>query len=166
MNIPWEETHRRNAVLRDLILHEETRGPIPQQGDLDESVPGLAAEFPERGDLLRALQQRWVTVLNTCLDNVMELSETSPVDDVRRAYEDAVTAAPALRRLLDRFSEHPVLARLIETEHQKVAVSAGLARPGRPLHESSVIVAELASQLPRRKVPRPVWWRRMLLVAT
>jgi hypothetical protein len=138
MNNDWQHTHHRRRLIDRYLRNER----------VDEIE--MREEFPERDDLVRALHQRWVTTLEGCLDVQMEIGEGSPMDALRAAYQAAVNHAPALRRVLDREADNPVLAELTRRELSRLAQAAGTLRPGHTVQEGidevRAAVAAIAAQ--------------------
>lgn len=148
MNNDWQHNHHRRQLIDRFLRNER----------VDESE--MREEFPEQDDLLRALHQRWVTTLEGCLDVQMEIGEGSPMDSLRAAYQAAVNHAPALRRVLDRESDNPVLAELNRREQIRLAHAAGACRPGRTVQEGIDEVRAAVTAIAAQAAERPSFWAR------
>lgn len=131
----WLQTHYRRQLVDEYLEHEGTL-----------MTPAMHAEFPQESDLVRALHQRWVTIVEGCLDIELETGEGSPMDALRAAYGTATRHAPALRRTLDRLAENPVLHELTEREYIRLARATGALRPGHTVNEGiEAVHAEVAA---------------------
>lgn len=114
-----------HAVVREVLDRiERDPGTLPFQ-----DVPGAAAAFGSRGNLLRALQMRWHAQLAAQLDAALEAAGPS-VSTAAQAYRDSIAARPALRATLDRHRDEPALRAGEESELALLATAAGLTEPG------------------------------------
>lgn len=130
MNTLWEAEHRRAAVVRKVVARlDESRNGLPVLTD----IPGITDEFPDFGDLLVALQRRWEVALGTRIEMELECGEDELAEDIAEAWRELATDQPGLRRMLDFYAGHPALRSAVATEHQLVAVAAGLASFDTPL---------------------------------
>lgn len=124
MTSRWQDNSGRTAVIRSVIASADRArdGGLPWH-----QVPRAAEFFDTPDDLLRALQQVWITRLTARLDVVLECGTGDPGADVRSAWDDLAAYSPGLRRILDLHRDGPALAAGLRTEHRFVAVAAGLA---------------------------------------
>lgn len=116
-------------MIREILTRlERTRdGELPW-----DDVPGARGVFETPGELLRALQLTWFTRLHAALDTAMDSGGPDPVETVQLAWYDLAWRYPGLRRVLDRYQDHPAVAPGRTQEHRTLAVFAGLAGLGEP----------------------------------
>lgn len=119
----WTHVHQQQRLVNDYVARGG-RGVDPRL----EAI--LQEEFPTHEDLLRAVHQRWVTVLSSCLDQELEMGEGGPVETLRNAWQKAVDHAPGIRRVLDAESDNPVLHSLEDAELARLAQDCGLWHSG------------------------------------
>lgn len=117
MNNDWQHLHHQRVLIDDYL-------------DNGAWTPAHQAEFPDEDSLVRALHQRWVTVVDGCLETEMEIGSGSLEETLRSAYAAAITHAPALHRELDRHSANPVLRGLTDHHDVVLARATGFLRPG------------------------------------
>lgn len=122
MNLDRQHTHEHRSVLDEYL----ERGV---------ETPALRAAFPDEPSLVRALHQRWVTIIDGCLENELETGSGSLTESLRAAYRTALLHAPALRRELDRHADNPVLRELTDRHDVALARATGFLRPGHSVHE-------------------------------
>jgi hypothetical protein len=140
MTTAWKTQHRRSAAIREVL----TRLERARDGELPwDAVPAARAVFDSPGELLRALQLTWLTRLTGALDQAMEAGGPDPVESVQLAWYDLAWRFPGLRRVLDRYEDHPSVVPGRTQEHRMLAVFAGTAR----LDEPAVIAAARGRQL-------------------
>lgn len=141
--------HDRGRVLRDLDA-------LAGSGRTDwRTHPGIAAWFEDEADLLGAIQTRWFHVLGGCLEAAVETGGGELVDDVREAYGRAIAAHPGLRRILDEYAGHPVLAGSQRKERQLIAAAAGVA-------DSHEVTDRFVPFVPQQRKP---WYQRIFAAA-
>jgi hypothetical protein len=158
MTTGWKTQHRRSAVIRDVLTRLERR----RDGELPwEDVPAARGVFATPGELLRALQLSWLTRLGAALDQARESGGPDPVESVQMAWYDLAWRQPGLRRVLDRYADHPAVAPGRTQEHRMLAVFAGLAR----LDEPAAVAAARGRQLvsAHRSTPPERGWVAALL---
>jgi hypothetical protein len=127
----WHEFYRRRDALDAVV---EQRGLRTSE------------TFPERGELLLALQQRWSRRLAARIE-LAELSTEDLVDAVGDAWRRAAADNAGLRALLDEHADDPVLRPLVAAEHRMLARAAGLTEAGdSPAEETSIGAAFVALQ--------------------
>jgi hypothetical protein len=141
MTTAWKTQHRRSDAIHQVLTRlERTRdGELPW-----ENVPAARGGFDTPGELLRALQLTWLTRLTAAVDQAMEAGGTDPVESVQMAWYDLAWRYPGLRRVLDRYEDHPAVVPGRTQEHRMLAVFAGMARLDEP--------AEIAAARGRRLV--------------
>jgi hypothetical protein len=100
MDVTWGSYHRRQEILR-LVVARAEHGVLvrPWHG-----VPHLALEFESDAEVLQELHHWWVRVLVARLHG-LELNACT-----QRAYDEAASAHPGLRALLDEYAGNPALA--------------------------------------------------------
>lgn len=121
----WHEFYRRRDALDAVV----------EQGELRSSET-----FPERGELLLALHERWGRRLSARVEQA-ELSAADPVDTVGDAWRQAAAENADLLALLDEHADDVALRPLVEAEHRMLARAAGLTEPGDSAAEEASIGA-------------------------
>lgn len=146
----WHEFYRRRDALDAVV----------EQGELRTSEV-----FPERGELLLALQQRWGRRLHARIE-LAELTAGDLVDAVGDAWRRAADENAALRALLDEHADDPVLRPFVDAEHRMLARAAGLTELGDSVEEETSIgaafVALQRSAPDRRRNPVERLLRRLV----
>lgn len=153
----------------------EHRSVIDDYLERGETTPALRAAFPDEDSLVRALHQRWVTIVDGCLETELETGSGTLAESLREAYRTALTHAPRLKAELDRYADNPVLRALTERHDLALARATGFLRPGRSVHEgvfdmraavASVVLVprQRDNRKARRRRDREV--RRLVLAAT
>lgn len=146
----WHEYYRRRDALDAVV----------EQGELRTSDV-----FPERGELLLALQERWARRLSARIE-LAELSTGDPVDAAGAAWRATAAENAQLRALLDEHADDPVLRPLIADEHRMLARVAGLTEAGDSTDEQASIgaafVALQRSAPDRRRNPVERLLRRLV----
>jgi hypothetical protein len=122
MNHHRQHTHQYRSALDDYL----ERGV---------ETPALRAAFPDEESLVRALHQRWVSIVDGCLETELETGSGTLAESLRAAYRTALTHAPALKAELDRHADNPVLRALTERHDVALARATGFLRPGHSVHE-------------------------------
>lgn len=145
----WTHVHLQQDLINDYVAHDGH--------GVDRRLEGrLREEFPTHDDLLRAVHQRWVTVLDACVDQELEMGEGGPMDTFRSAWHNAIDRAPGLRRVLDQQADNPVLHQLEDVEMARVAQACGLWRSGVSVADliasaRAGVVAMSATPIPRQR---------------
>lgn len=146
----WHEFYRRRDALDAVV----------EQGELRTSDV-----FPDRGELLLALQERWRRRLSARVE-LVELSTEDPVDAVGDAWRATAEENAQLRALLDTHADDPVLRPHVEEEHRMLARAAGLTEAGDSAAEQASIgaafVALQRSAPERRRNPVERLLRRLV----
>lgn len=125
----WERSHRRYQLVTQLTESPELVS--------EELAADLVAEYGTWENVVRAVHQRWVTLVNGCLDVELEIGAyTSGADALNRAVRRAIAHSPALHRTLGVLREDPLLAVLDERFHLRLAQSVGIAHPYSGFRES------------------------------
>lgn len=120
----WTARHRRQ-LLQTLI----TSGCSSIAEIADPSLRArLQAEFRTSGELLTALHDRWVTLLERNLD--VALDEEDPAFAVGIAWDATVLHSPQLRRFLDAHADHPLMRTLNHRERVRLGRLTGLGAGG------------------------------------
>jgi len=88
----------------------------------------LQAEFRTVGDLLTALHEHWVALLERNLD--IALDEEDPAFAVGIAWDATVLHSPQLRRVLDAHADHPLMRTLSHRERVRLGRLTGLGAGG------------------------------------
>lgn len=119
----WDRSHRRYQLVNELAARPELL--------IEPLADRVVEEFGNREHALRALHQRWVTLVNGCLDVEME---TGTDDDNRttlaRAVRRAISHSPALAETLAIFRHDPLVSMLEDGFHLQLARAIGVTRPG------------------------------------
>ncbi len=146
----WHEFYRRRDALDAVV----------EQGELRTSEI-----FPDRGELLLALQERWRRRLSARVE-LAELSTEDPVDTVGDAWRRAAEENAELRALLDEHADEAALRPIVAEEHRMLARAAGLTEAGDSGDEEASIgaafVALQRSAPDRRRNPVERLLRRLV----
>lgn len=160
----WDQSHRRYQLVNELAARPELL--------VEPLAPQVVAEFGNREHALRALHQRWVTLVNGCLDVEFETGDAdNPAISLQRAVRRAMAHSPALAETLGIFRHDPLIAGLDEHFHLRLAEAVGINRPGATVREvvheirgllASAVAAEKLLPTQRRSWrPRnPLRWGR------
>lgn len=146
MNDEWQHQHRQRMLVDEYLEHGGMAFP-----------DRMHEEFADEDDLIRALHQRWVTLVNGCLETELETSDDEPVDALRRAWATAAGHAPALRRALDSRPGNDLLTELTERHLIRLAAAIGSMRPGHSVREGLEEVRAAIAQAVVR-VPAQAGW--------
>lgn len=124
----WERSHRRYQLVNELAARPELLAePI---------APHVLAEFGTREHAIRALHQRWVTLVNGCLDVELETGDTDDgAESLQRAVQRALAHSGDLAHTLTSLRHDPLVASLDEHFHLRLAQAIGVNRPGATVHE-------------------------------
>ncbi|WP_232661652.1 hypothetical protein [Pseudonocardia sp. TRM90224] len=140
MSATWEQTHRRQALLKAVLADVEASGQ-PAVTHLDEVV----AEFGDVTAFLLAAHHRWYTAVLARIDVVLEDQQLEPVEAVAEIWTVLAERHAPLRALLDAHRDEPALA--AADEHYR----------GLVLRDLGVDLAALTTtSIPRQ---RRGWWR-------
>lgn len=148
----WNEVHTHRLLIDEYL---ESGGTAMS--------PAFLVAFPTEDDLVRELHQRWVHLLDGCLETELETGDGSPVDALCDAYITAARHAPELRRVLTTFARSAVLERLTDHHNAQLAQAVGALRPSHPIKEGIDEVRQLLEKLDvpaQRKPTRVERWRR------
>lgn len=119
----WDRSHRRYQLVNELAARPELL--------VEPLADRVVEEFGTREHALRALHQRWVTLVNGCLDVEMEVgADDNGSIALARAVRRAVSHSPALAETLARFHHEPLVATLEDSFNLRLARSIGINRPG------------------------------------
>lgn len=171
----WEtHRHRADALRRAVRLLDDGR---PTEVPWDDE---LAGTFDSPDDVLLALQDLWSRWLLGRVDLALEIDAQPAESSVALAWHEVATELSGVRRLLDRYGDHPALRRSVQHEHRMLAVAAGLAALADPparsaragqrlvagLRDARVAPARAARLTDRvaalvRRVPTPVLGARL-----
>src|SRR5689334_13033062 len=103
---------------------------------LPSAAPGAAAvpaprhATSETDQEMRRLHQRWVTVVDGCLETELECGDGEPVDSLRAAWARALEHSGGIKAQLDAYVGDPVHDHLTERHLLRLAQAAGMLRPG------------------------------------
>jgi hypothetical protein len=120
----WNEVHTHRLLIDEYL---ESGGTMMSAA--------FREAFPTEDDLVRELHQRWVHILDGCLETELETGSGSPMDALRDAYVTASRHAPELRRMLTTFADSPVLAGLTDHHDAQLAAAVGALRPSHTIQE-------------------------------
>lgn len=149
MNQEWTQTHLQRLVLDDYLA-----------GGGGTPGPAVHSHFPDEDSLVRALHQRWVTLVDGCLETEMETTSGEPIDALRAAYATALGHAPALRRALDSYGGNRLLADLTEHHLVILANAVGSLRPGHTVREGIEEIRSTIAGIQARGPVEPTWRER------
>lgn len=160
----WDRSHRRYQLVNELAARPELL--------VEPVADRITEEFGTREHALRALHQRWVTLVNGCLDVEMETgSDDDTSTTLARALRRAVAHSPALAETMALLRVDPLVGALEDTFDLRLARSIGLDRPGTRVADAvrevrritlQAVAAETTSPSERRaRRPRhPFRWVR------
>lgn len=160
----WDRSHRRYQLVNELAARPELL--------MEPLAPHVAAEFGTREHALRALHQRWVTLLNGCLDVEFETgTDDNTTQALAKAVRRAHSHSPQLAETLSIFRHDPLVAHLDESFHMHLAEAIGINRPGATVREVirdvrqvlvNAVAAEKAFPTQRRawRPRNPLRWTR------
>lgn len=117
----WSPVEHRSDLIRQLLGSGRTSVAEVEDADLRAQ---LDAEFPTFEELLAALHAHWSALLEANVD--VALDEEDPGYAMGIAWEATVLHSPALRRILDRHAENPVLQSLTDRERARLGRLTGL----------------------------------------
>lgn len=162
----WTRVHHRYDLINRIIADPDALTEAMDGAAAPRRMPAeVLAEFGGRDGVLRALHQRWVTILEGMLDAEMESGSHDGAEDLRHAYRRAVGHSPDLFAALQHLCDDPTVAQLTEREHLRLASSIGLLRPGGQVTEAIEQVAAITSEAAAgatRIIPRQRSWRELL----
>lgn len=150
----WERHHRRYQLVNEMAARPEM---------LAEPVaPRVLDEFGGREHALRAIHQRWVTLVNGCLDVEFETgSDDNGAVSLARAARRAAAHSPELVSTLDRLKGDPLIASLNTRFHLRLGESIGVNRPGTTVSDTTRavrrILAQAAAAEAATPTPRRLW---------
>jgi hypothetical protein len=152
-SVSWSEHRTRTIALDGWIAREEAVA-AGAAAPVDPQVFGL----PDRETLLRALFQRFTSSLESVLEHELD-DEVAPYAAVRSAFRSAAAHRPADWRALQREAGDPLVARLTERQHARIAARTGIAAPGVAAVAAEVARVDttgvgLSLRARRRRVPR------------
>lgn len=150
----WERSHRRYQLVNELAARPELL--------IEPLADRVVEEFGTREQALRALHQRWVTLVHGCLDVELEIGAD---DDGRtalaRAVRRAMAHSPALAETLAIFRHDELVAALEDAFHVRLARAIGVDRPGSTVadarHEVRRILIQAAAAENATPTERRVW---------
>lgn len=116
------------------------------------------AAYDERP--LRALHQRWVTVVDGCFETEMECGDGEPVDALRVAWAHALEHSADIKRELDTYSGDPLHDHLTEHHLLRLAQATGILRPGHSMHEALDEIEGLLRSVAPAAAERSTWLGR------
>ena len=152
----WSEHRTRTVALDGWIAREEAVA-AGAAAPADPQLFGL----PDRDTLVRALFQRFTTILEGLLHHELdELGDAAtPYAAVRTAYRRAAAHRPADWRALQREAGDPVVTVLTSRQHERIAARVGLTAPEVAAAAAEVarvdtIALGISSRARRRRVPR------------
>ncbi|MFC7344146.1 hypothetical protein [Saccharopolyspora griseoalba] len=144
----WNTYYQRKHAI-DAVLDSARRDP-------DRALDTIPSPFADAGELLAALQHKWLQQLGGRLEVALTDAERAPhgdrVEAVTSAWRRAAAANPALRAVLDHHAEHPALRAGATAENRLLATSAGLAEEFEPEHDATR-VGQAFQQLLRASPP-------------
>lgn len=150
-NTYYQRKHAINAVLDNA------------RRDPDQAVDSIPSPFTDAGELLAALQHKWLQQLTGRVEVALIETEHAPhgdrVEAVTTAWRRTAASNAALRAVLDEHTEHPALRAGNTTEHQLLATAAGLAEPYEPEHDITRVGQAFLQLL--RATPAPAEQRRV-----
>jgi hypothetical protein len=134
----WQAYHERAAAVRGVLaaLDDVPRPTLPWDGS-------LATVFAGRDDLLEALHAVWTRRLLGRVDLELEIGAGTLHESVETAWRATCGDLPALRALLDQYTDTEVGRRCVAAEHRLLAVAAGLATLSDPSAYSARLGAAL-----------------------
>ncbi|SHF46102.1 hypothetical protein [Streptoalloteichus hindustanus] len=170
----WSDFYRRrNATLAALDWSARHPGqPLPLA-----DLPEVAAGFPTRAEVVRALHCRWLLLLaprvELALDEAARHPDADRVSVVATAWRRLARRERALRQALDVHEplEGEALRTAFAAEHRLLALAAGLAEPDEPDEEIARIGARFLTLLraapaeqPRRRTTVGALLRRLVSI--
>lgn len=148
----WNEVHTHRVLIDEYL---ESGGTAMS--------PAFLEAFPTEDDLVRELHQRWVRLIDGCLETELETGDGSPADALCDAYITAARHTPELRRVLATFTQSTLLKRLTDHHNAQLAQAVGALRPSHSIKEGIEEVRQLLEKLDvpaQRKPTRVERWRR------
>ncbi len=109
---------------------------------------------------LRLLHQRWVTVVDGCLETELECGDGEPVDTLRTAWARALEHSGDIKTQLDASIGDPVHDQLTERHLLRLAQAAGLLRPGHTPREGIAEVERVLATVAPAHTEKPGWLAR------
>ena len=158
MSTNWETYRRRAAALQEVVRTLDMTG--------SDEVPwteATAAVFAGPDDVLVALHDLWTRRLQSRIDLELETDNGQMIDGAANAWHSVAAELPGVRRVLDRYENHPSLDHHERSEHRLLAVAAGLATLGDPISRSARLGADFVRSIRITGAPAP--FRRPPLVA-
>ncbi|MGH3360229.1 MAG: hypothetical protein ACRDO7_15615 [Nocardioidaceae bacterium] len=128
----WEQVHRRNRVVRD-IVERAADGQLPLSADDREAIE---AEFSAFDDFLLQVHALWARAFDARVDSVLEcrpLDRTAAVADVCAGLADDL---PGVRRVLDEHADAPLLRRAVVRHERLVRDATGVDLAGLAVRSS------------------------------
>ncbi|OLF16573.1 hypothetical protein [Actinophytocola xanthii] len=142
----WQEHYRRRDALDAVIA---------SGGELSVPEP-----FTDLDELLLALHHRWSMRLAGRLELAVTAAERDPDLDRARAVGEAWRASAAdnaaLRRILERHADRPVLRERVDAERRALADVAGLTAPGDAAEDRAAVGAAFLALVETRPRRNPV----------
>lgn len=132
----------------------------PAPGAGASVIPGPRLPLPEPERTLRQLHQRWVTVVDGCLETELECGDGEPVDTLRTAWARALEHSGDIKALLDAYIGDPVHDQLTERHLLRLAQAAGMLRPGHTPREGLEEVERVLATVAPARVDKPGWFAR------
>ena len=109
---------------------------------------------------LRLLHQRWVTVVDGCLETELECGDGEPVDTLRTAWARALEHSGDIKAQLDASIGDPVHDQLTERHLLRLAQAAGLLRPGHTPREGLDEVERVLATVAPARTEKLGWLAR------
>lgn len=123
-------------------------------------VPAPRHAVTEADQALRLLHQRWVTVVDGCLETEMECGDGEPVDTLRTAWARALEHSGEIKALLDAHIGEPVHDQLTDRHLLRLAQAAGMLRPGHTPREGLDEVQRVLATVTPARTQKPGWFAR------
>lgn len=160
----WQEYHRREAALHDVMQEADRR----RDGELPWELGSARAAFQSPADLLLALHLHWHTRLSGEVERELAAEPLELDSAVARAWREAAASLPGTRAVLDAYDDDPALRAAQRKELAYLASAAGLAEladPAAPVVGARVRDAARASASQPSDDGRPSGWLERLLHA-
>jgi hypothetical protein len=114
----------------------------------------------EADQTLRVLHQRWVTVVDGCLETELECGDGEPVDTLRTAWARALEHSGDIKTLLDAYVGDPVHDQLTERHLLRLARAAGMLRPGHTPREGLEEIERVLATVAPAHTEKLGWFAR------
>lgn len=127
----WNDFHQRQQALAETL--------DSARRDLSAAFDTVPSPFRDTGELLAALQHKWMQQLTGRVEVALGDTEDAPHDDrvkaVTMAWRRTAHANPGLRAALDVHADDPALVEATAREHRMLAIASGLAEEHEPAQE-------------------------------